>query len=159
MVLLNSKLLKDYLRSSGMRPVSISEPGKRSIPYLLFGLSAGHKVHIDQEQADSSVTVEIADLIGAGLPRGWTDALLSPRKVRRPYRHGSVGRADRGGRTSFRSPSRAGKFCRKKNTNGWNFWRLEPNGRRRLKDVRNEYLRVVSPEKAEEEDADPGETD
>ena len=30
----------------------------------------------------------------------------------------------------FESPSSAGVFLRKRATNGWNFWRLEPNGRR-----------------------------
>ncbi len=59
----------------------------------------------------------------------------------------------------FDSPSRAGIFIRKKSTNGWNFWRLDPNGRRPLKEVRAEYLRVVSPEEAEEEDVESAEVD
>ena len=49
-------------------------------------------------------------------------------------------------------------FVRKKGTNGWNFWRLDPNGRRPLKQVRADYLRVVSPEEVEKEDADPAES-
>ena len=112
----------------------------------------GHKVHIDREQADTSVTVEIADLIGAGyLTAGQT--LYS-----RPGKYGghtgrilSDGRIEVAGQV-FDSPSSAGIFVRKKNTNGWNFWRLDPNGRRPLKEVRAEYLRVVSPEEADEDD-------
>jgi hypothetical protein len=53
----------------------------------------------------------------------------------------------------FASPSSAAAFVRKKSTNGWNFWRLDPNRKRTLKDVRAEYLRLVSPE-AEGEDED-----
>jgi hypothetical protein len=59
----------------------------------------------------------------------------------------------------FESPSSAGIFIRKKSTNGWNFWRLDANGRRPLKTVRAEYLRMVSPDEAEEEDVESAEAD
>ena len=39
----------------------------------------------------------------------------------------------------FTSPSAAGHYIRKANTNGWSFWRL-PDGRR-LRDLRTEYLK------------------
>ena len=125
----------------------------------IWPVPPGHKVRIDREHAETSVTVEIADLIGAGyLSAG--QPLYS-----RPGKYGghtgtvlSDGRIEVAGQV-FESPSRAGIFIRKKSTNGWNFWRLEPNGRRPLKDVRAEYLRVVSPEEAEEEDVDSAEVD
>jgi hypothetical protein len=113
----------------------------------------GHKIHIDRQQADASVTVEIADLIGAGY--------VAPGQTvySRPGKYGghsgtilSDGRIEVAGQV-FESPSSAGTFVRKKNTNGWNFWRLDSNGRRSLKEVRAEYVRVVSPGEAEEEDA------
>jgi hypothetical protein len=152
-VLLNSKLLKDYA-SEQWDEGGIDSRTEQAIDATLsiWLVPPGHKVRIDREQSDTSVTVEIADLIGAGyLAPGQT--LYS-----RPGKYGghfgtilSDGRIEVAGQ-SFDSPSRAGIFIRKKNTNGWNFWRLDSNGRRPLKDVRAEYLRVVSPEEAEEED-------
>lgn len=59
----------------------------------------------------------------------------------------------------FESPPAAGTFIRKQRTNGCHFWRLDPDGRRPLMEVRTEYLRVVSPEEAEEEDAELADAD
>jgi hypothetical protein len=159
-VLLNSKLLKDY-SARQWDEAGIDLRTKQTIDAVLaiWPVPPGHKVNVNREQAVSSVTVEIADLIGAGyLTAG--QALHS-----RPGKYGGhTGRILSDGRIEvteqiFDSPSRAGIFIRKKNTNGWNFWRLDPNGRRPLKDVRAEYLRVVSPEEAEEEDVESGELD
>lgn len=58
-----------------------------------------------------------------------------------------------------KAPPAAGAFVRKRATNGWHFWRLDPNGRRPLKEVRTDYLRVVSPEEAEGDDADSADAD
>lgn len=152
-VLLNSKLLKDYA-SKQWDEAGIDLRTGQTIDSILaiWPVPAGHRIQISRQQADTSVTVEIADLIGAGyLAAGQT--LYS-----RPGKYGghcgrilSDGRIEVAGEV-FDSPSSAGIFVRKKSTNGWNFWRLEPNGRRPLKEVRAEYLRVVSPEGAEEED-------
>ena len=60
----------------------------------------------------------------------------------------SDGRIEVEGQT-FNSPSQAGIFVRKKSTNGWNFWRLEPNGGQPLRNVRGQYLRMASPGSAE----------
>ena len=154
-VLLNSKLLKDYALKQ-WDEAGIDQRTRQAIDAVLaiWPVPPGHKVQIAREQATTSVTVEIADLIGAGyLASGQT--LYS-----RPGQFGghtgqilSDGRIEVAGQI-FESPSRAGIFIRKKSTNGWHFWRLDPNGRRSLKDVRAEYLSVVSPEEAEDEDAD-----
>jgi hypothetical protein len=159
-LLLNSKLLKDY-SSKQWDEAGVDHRTAREIDAILaiWPVPPGHKVHIDRHQADSSVTVEIADLIGAGyLAPGQT--LYS-----RPGKYGghtgnvlSDGRIEVAGQV-FESPSSAAIFIRKKTTNGWHFWRLEPNGRRPLKEVRDEYLRVVSPEEAEEEDTNSVEVD
>jgi Protein of unknown function DUF262/Protein of unknown function (DUF1524)/Restriction Enzyme Adenine Methylase Associated len=159
-VLLNSKLLKAYASKQWDEAGIDSRTGQTIDAILaIWPVPLGHKVLIDREQADTSVTVEIADLIGAGyLAPGQT--LYS-----RPGKYGghsgrilSDGRIEVAGQV-FDSPSSAGIFIRKKNTNGWNFWRLDPNGRRPMKEVRAEYLRVVSPEEAEEEDANSADVD
>jgi hypothetical protein len=159
-VLLNSRLLKEY-SSKQWDETGIDQRTRQAIDAILaiWPVPPDHKVSIDRDQADRSVTVEIADLIAAAyLTAGQT--LHS-----RPGKYGghtgrilSDGRIEVAGQI-FDSPSRAGIFIRKKNTNGWNFWRLEPNGRRPLQEVRAEYLRVVSPEVAEEEDVDSADTD
>jgi hypothetical protein len=157
-VLLNSKLLRDYASKQWDEPGIDSRTG-RAIDAILaiWPVPSGHKVHIARAQADTSVTVEIADLIGAGY--------IAPGQIlySRPGKYGghsgrilSDGRIEVQGQV-FESPSSAGIYIRKKATNGWNFWRLDPNGRRPLKEVRAEYLRVVSPQEAEEEDADAAE--
>jgi hypothetical protein len=159
-VLLNSRLLKDYSTRQWDEP-GIDLRTRRMIDAVLaiWPIPPGHKVNIGREEADSSITVEIADLIGAGyLTAG--QALYS-----RPGKYGghtgrilSDGRVEVAGQV-FESPSSAGIFIRKKNTNGWSFWRLDANGRRPLKDVRAEYLRVVAPEEAEQDDVEGAEID
>lgn len=159
-VLLNSRLLKDF-STKQWDETGIDNRTTQAIDAILtiWPVPPGHKVQIDRHQTDTSIAVEIGDLIGAGyLSAG--QSLYS-----RPGKHGghsgrilSDGRIEIAGQV-FDSPSSAGFFIRKKTTNGWNFWRLDANGRRPLKDVRAEYLRVVSPEAVEEEDADPAEVD
>lgn len=154
-VLLNSKLLKEY-SSRQWDEAGIDARTRRMINAILaiWPVPPGHKVRIEREQADSSVTVEIADLIGAGL--------LAPGQAlySRPGKYGghsgrilSDGRIEVEGRL-FDSPSSAGTHIRKRATNGWDFWRLQPNGRRPLKWVRSEYLHMVSPEDAQDGDGD-----
>ena len=152
-VLLNSKLLKDY----GAKPWD--EPGidartNQAIDAMLaiWPVPPGHQINIHREQADTSVIVELADLIGAGYIAPGQTLYSGPGKY--GGHSGTVlsdGRIEVAGQT-FDSPSSAGIFVRKKNTNGWNFWRLDPNGQRSLKDIRAEYLHVVSPGEAEAED-------
>ena len=152
-VLLNSRLLRTY-SSKQWDESGIDSRTTQAIDTILevWPVPPGHKVKMDREQTGSSVTVEISDLIGAGyLASGQT--LYS-----RPGMYGGhTARILSDGRIEvhdkiFDSPSRAGIFIRNKNTDGWSFWRLEPNGRRPLKEVRAEYLRVVSPEEVIAED-------
>lgn len=153
-VLLNSRLLRDYA-SKQWDEAGIDWRTAQAIDAIIaiWPVPSGHKLRVDRRQADTSVTVEIADLLGAGyLLAGQT--LHSP-----PGKHGghsgkvlSDGRIEVEGHV-FDSPSSAGVFVCKKSTNGWDFWRLDPNGSRPLKEARAEYLRIVSPDEAEREDA------
>jgi hypothetical protein len=159
-VLLNSRLLKDY-STKQWDELGIDLRTKQTIDAVLaiWPVPQGHKVNVNREQADNSVTVEIADLLGAGyLTAGQTLHSLPGKYGGHTGRILSDGRIEVQGQV-FDSPSRAGKHIRKKNTGGWNFWRLDPNGRRPLKEVRAEYLRVVTPGVAEEDDADSPEVD
>ncbi|MGH9642188.1 MAG: GmrSD restriction endonuclease domain-containing protein [Terriglobales bacterium] len=154
-VLLNSRLLKDYF-SKQWDEAGIDLRTGLAIDAIcsIWPVPPGHKVQIDRAQAPSSVTVEIGDLIGAGYIAAGQPLYSRPGKY-----GGHTGRILSDGRIEvtgqmFESPSRAGIFIRKMATNGWDFWRLDPNGRRPLSEVRAEYLRVVSPEDAGDEDAD-----
>jgi hypothetical protein len=151
-LLLNSRLLKDFIAKTWDEP-GIDERTAKAIDAILsiWPVPEGHQVNIARAQADSSVTVEVDDLIGAGyLTAGQT--LYS-----RPGKYGghtatilSDGHIEISGQ-KFASLSKAGISVRQKNTNGWNFWRIDPSGRNSLADVRSEYLRNVSPETAEED--------
>lgn len=152
-VLLNSKLLKEYL-SKQWDETGIDARTKQMVDAILaiWPVPVDHQVKIAHEQLDTSVTVEITDLIGAGL--------LTPGQVlySQPGKYGgrtgrilSDGRVEVEGKV-FESPSSAAVYICHKPTNGWHFWRLDPSGSQPLKEVRAEYLRVVSPENAEEDD-------
>jgi hypothetical protein len=160
-VLLNSRLLKEYA-SVQWDERGIDERTTRIIDSILeiWPVPSGHKVKLDHAQRDASVTVDITDLLGAGfLTAGQTLYSQSGKYGGQVATVLSDGRIEVAGQI-FESPSSAGIFVRKKRTNGWSFWRLESNGRRPLKEVRAEYLRVVSPEEAEgDDDADSADTD
>ncbi|WP_334153808.1 GmrSD restriction endonuclease domain-containing protein [Tepidimonas sp.] len=159
-VLLNSKLLKEYA-SKQWDEAGIDTRTKQMFDTILaiWPVPPDHRVKIEHEQLDTSITVEIADLIAAGL--------LAPGQVlySRPGKYGgrsgrilSNGRIDVEGKV-FENPSSAAVHIRQKPTNGWDFWRLDPSGGRPLNEVRAEYLRVVSLEGAEEEADVPAESD
>jgi hypothetical protein len=154
-VLLNSRLLKDY-SARNWDEAGIDHRTAQMIDAVLaiWPVPAGHKVQIDHRESATSVTVEIGDLLGAGF-------LAAGQMLHsRPGKYGghtasvlSDGRLEVAG-NAFESPSRAGLFVRKKATNGWRFWHVDPEGRKSLSDVRSEYMRVVSPQEAEEDDTD-----
>lgn len=159
-VLLNSRILAGY-STAQWDEASIDRRAGLMIDALLaiWPAPPGHRVQIERGQADISVTVEVADLVGAGyLASG--QVLYS-----RPGKYGghtarvlSDGRIEVEGKV-FESPSSAAISVRQKTTNGWNFWRLEADGRRSLKHARDEYLRQVSPGEAETDDAESNEGD
>lgn len=152
-LLLNSRLLKTYA-SKQWDETGVDTRTAQAIDTILavWSVPPGHKVQMDREHPSSSVTVEIIDLIGAGyLAAGQT---LYPRPG---IYSGNTARILSDGRIEVAgqivdSPSRAAILVRKKNTNGWHFWRVGPDGQRSLKQVRAEYLRVVAPEAVVDED-------
>jgi hypothetical protein len=158
-VLLNSKLLKDYSnRQWDEEGIDLRTNQAIDAILAIWPVPEGHRVSINREQVYSSVWVEIADLLGAGfLTPGQTLYSLPGKYGGHTGRVLSDGRIEVEGQI-FDSPSSAGKHVRKKNTGGWNFWRLDPSGRRPLKEVRAEYLRAVSPG-VTEEDAESTEVD
>ncbi len=153
-LLLNSRLLKDYAAQQ-WDEAGIDQRNGRAIDAILgiWRVPDGHTVRIDKGQVASAVTVEIADLLAAGLLTSGQTLYSRPGKYgghkARILADGRIEVNDR----IFGSPSQAGIFVRNKATNGWYFWRLELSGKRSLNDVRAEYLAVVSPEEAEEEEA------
>lgn len=159
-VLLNSKLLKEYAAKEWDEG-AIDRRTALLIETVLavWPVPTGHKVRIDRGEADTSVTVEIADLLGAGHLSAGQPLYSRPGKYGgRIGRILSDGRIEVGGQV-FESPSKAASFVRQKNANGWRFWRLESSGRRPLVEVRAEYLRVVSPGEADGDEADANEVD
>lgn len=154
-VLLNSRLLKAHASRQWDEAAIDSRTGQAIEAILaIWPVPPGHKVQTAREQVDIHVNVEIADLIGAGYLTAGQALYSKPGKF-----GGHSGRILSDGRIQvadqvFDSPSRAGHFICKRGTNGWDFWRLEPNGRRPLKEVRAEYLEVVSPDEATDDDAE-----
>lgn len=159
-LLLNSRLLKDYAARQ-WDEAGIDERNRLAVEAILeiWPVPPGHKVAIAKSQTDSAVTVEVSDLLGAGL--------LMPGQTlhSRPGKYGghqakvlSDGQIEVQGKV-FKSPSRAGIFVRNKPTNGWHFWRLEPNAKRSLHDVRMDYLGLVSADVAEDEDSEGADED
>lgn len=153
-VLLNSRLLQSYAAKQwDEEGIDVRTNQVIDAILAIWPVPLGHKVRVGREQPVAHITVEIADLIGAGYLAAGQALYSSPGKF-----GGVSGRVLSDGRIEvdgqvFDSPSSAGSFVSKRSTNGWDFWRLEPDGRRPLKDVRTEYLKVVSPEEAEDDDA------
>lgn len=159
-VLLNSRLLAHY-RDAQWTEHAIDERTSKIIDALLaiWPVPPGHKVRIEHPQRETAVTVGIADLLEAGL------LTVGQRLYSQRGKYGghvatvlSDGRIEVDGQI-FDSASGAGIHVRRKRTNGWYFWRLELNGRRRLKDVHAEYLSAVSPGSMHEDDDDSEEND
>lgn len=150
-LLLNSRLLKEHATQQWTE-AAIDQRTHQAVDAILaiWPVPQGHKVKIARDHAISNVVVEIADLLTAGtLTSGQT--LYS-----RPGKYGgntatilSDGRIETHGQICD-SPSQAGILVRKKNTNGWHFWRLDSKGMRALNDLRTEYLQGVPSEIAEE---------
>jgi hypothetical protein len=100
---------------------------------------SGHQVNRRKETNRWSSSVSVADLISAGL--------IAPGQIlySRPGRHGGFtakilidGRIEVEGQIRD-SLSLAGAVVRKKNTNGWTFWRLDLQTQRTMDEVRHEY--------------------
>lgn len=159
-VLLNSRLLKGYATVQWDED-GIDARTSQIIDSILeiWPVPDGHKAQPGRPQNGASITVDIPDLISAGfLEAGQSLYSRSGRYSGHVATVLSDGRIEVTGQI-FESPSSAGSFVRKKATNGWYFWRLDSNGKRPLRDVRAEYMRVVSPEEAEGDDGEATDSD
>lgn len=152
-ILLNSKLLKSYA-SKQWDEAAIDSRTIQAIDTILaiWPAPAGHKVSIGREQASSRVTVEISDMVGAGYLAPGQTLYSHPGKY-----GGHTGRILSDGRIEvagqlFDTPSGAGSFVSKRSTDGWGFWHVDPQGMRPIREVRSEYLKMVSPEEVIAED-------
>ena len=144
-VLLNSRVLKHY-QSNQWNESAIDARTAEAIDAILaiWPVPPGHKVSIAHDRTKSSIEVQVVDLVAAGkLTAG--QALYS-----RPGKYGahmatvlSDGRIEVAGEIHD-SLSRAGIAVRKKHTNGWNFWRVQPNGQRPMAELRAEYLEEIA---------------
>lgn len=140
-VLLNSKVLKQYQGNQWDEP-AIDARTTLAIDAILaiWPVPPGHKVNVAHDQTSGSVEVAVSDLIGA-------DRLAVGQVLySRPGKYGghtavvlSDGRIEVAG-VVHDSLSRAGIAVRGKHTNGWRFWRLQPNGQREMAELRQEYL-------------------
>ena len=152
-MLLNSRLLASH-GTKRWDEASIDDRTNAAIDAILsiWKVPPGHKVSIARHVNDGTITIEVADLVVAGLiAQGQT---IHSRPGKYGGHTGTVlsdGRIEVAGHV-FNSPSQAGIYVRKKHTNGWLFWRLEASGRRSLADVRAEYLQSIAAEASEFDD-------
>ena len=100
---------------------------------------AGYKSSTAREFTARSQTVELSDLMSAGLVTA--GQRLTPKSAAFRERFCTIlsdGRIDVDG-LLFDTPSGAGLFVRKRSTNGWNFWLVDAATRRSLAAVRRDY--------------------
>lgn len=144
-VLLNSRLLKHY-QTKQWDESAIDARTSEAIDAIIaiWPVPSGHKVSIAHDRAKSSIDVQVSDLIAAG--KLTTGQLL----YSRPGKYGSHtaivlsdGRIEVAGEIHD-SLSRAGIAVRKKQTNGWKFWRVQANGQRPVAELRAEYLEEIA---------------
>lgn len=159
-ILLNSRILKSHANEQ-WDEAAIDDRTTRHIDIILaiWPAPPGHKVSMGQQVTDHYITVDIVDLIGAGLLSTGQELHSRPGKYGgHSARILSDGRLEVAGHI-FDSPSMAGNSVRQKKTNGWHFWRLDPNGKKPLSEVRSEYLQAVAPEDAAEPEIEASEAD
>jgi len=120
----------------------------------VWPVPAGHKSSARSKKEVSKVYVSVTDLISAGL--------LQAGQVLYPYnakfsdatavilQDGSIGIGD----NTFETPSGAGKYIRKRATNGWGFWLLDATKKISLRDIRSQYLDQLMAEGADIETDD-----
>lgn len=149
-LLLNSRILKSHQNQQWDEP-AIDARTHDAVEAILsiWPVPAGHKVNVARDKSDGAVSIEVMDLLNAGYVHAGQILYSTPGKY-----GGHVatilsdGRIEFGGEI-FESLSRAGISARKRNTNGWYFWRIKSNGQRQMRDVRADYLDEVAAAKQE----------
>jgi hypothetical protein len=110
----------------------------------IWPVPPGHKVSTVRSASISFHSVDLLDLLSAGLvPAGQTIVPISQNFRDRKGQILPDGRIDIDGHI-FDTPSGAGYYVRKRATNGWSFWLVDPKTKRSLASIRREYLEKSS---------------
>jgi uncharacterized protein with ParB-like and HNH nuclease domain len=158
-LLLNRDL--DSFSANGWTDDSItgrtSELIKRVID--IWSVPPGYKSSTLRSPAVDLYSVDLADLLSAGyLTVGQTLTAKELEFRDLPAQVLSDGRIDVGGKI-FETPSGAAYSLRKRATNGWGFWLVDPATKKSLRSIRREYLEQSSLEAADDGDEDPDSRD
>lgn len=130
----------------------------------IWPVPTGYQSSAHTKKEVNSVKVGVEDLMSAGLLQA--GQVLHPKIAKFSditaviLPDGSIGIGD----NTFDTPSGAGKYVRKRATNGWGFWLLDQATKISLRDVRSQYLdRLIGDgadiEDDEEDDLDVGSED
>ena len=120
----------------------------------IWRVPPGYKSSTVRDAPASMHSVDLSDLLSAGLLASGQTIVPRMRDLRE--RTGQIlsdGRIDVDGRL-FDTPSGAGHYVRRKETNGWSFWLLDPKTKKSLFSVRREYVERLSLESNVEEEDD-----
>ena len=120
----------------------------------IWRVPPGYKSSTVRDAPASMHSVDLSDLLSAGLLASGQKIVPRMRDLR--ARTGQIlsdGRIDVDGRL-FDTPSGAGHYVRRKATNGWSFWLLDPKTKKSLSSVRREYVERLSLESNVEEEDD-----
>ena len=136
----------DKLAADTWSDETIEERTRQLIEQIVevWPVPAGYKSAAAREIASTPRSVEIDDLLFAEMLK--VGQVLTPRTPEYRQRTATVlpgGRIECEGRI-FDSPSGTGYHLRKRATNGWYFWLVDPATRKSLADVRREYLESMT---------------
>ena len=138
-LLLNSELVHNYLSYWDENAVDARTDSLIETILCIWKVPEGHQVLLTDRKAGVSTYVSVKNLITAGLVAEGQTLYSRPGKFGGRTAHVlSDGSIDWDGRR-YTSLSAAASAVRKKNTNGWGFWRVDPDGEKRLRDVRDDY--------------------
>ena len=128
----------------------------------IWRVPPGYKSSTVRDAATSMHSVDLSDLLSAGLLASGKTLIPGIRDLReRTAQILSDGRIDVDGRL-FDTPSGTAYYVRRKPTNGWSFWLIDPKTKKSLASVRREYVErlslesnVVEDEGDNDEDEEP----
>jgi len=154
LLLLNRDL--DSFSGDGWTDESITRRTEELIRRIvdIWTVPPGYKSSTVRDAAVSIHSVDLSDLLSAGLlTAGQT---IVPKALNLRDHTGQIlsdGRIDIDGQV-FETPSGAGYHLRKRSTNGWGFWLVDPQTKKSLASIRREYLEKSSLESSVIDDDD-----
>jgi len=125
----------------------------------IWRVPSGHRSMFTEERAERKRKIEIADLMGAGMISA--GATLYARRGKFAGRTATVlsdGRIEVDGE-EFTTPTGAATKIRGRMTNGWLFFLVDPESKRRLKDIWHDYVDQTMAEADEVEVGDDDDDD